>query len=101
MKSREARLLRRAARQRGVCRANRGRIAALKEASPCADCGRSYPAYVMDFDHVRGTKSVGISLMFSYSWQTILAEIAKCDLVCANCHRIRTFERGQYVRVAA
>lgn len=67
-------------------------VRALKEASPCVDCSVSYPFYVMDFDHVRGQKIGSISRMLNanLSLGTILEEIQKCDLVCANCHRERT-----------
>lgn len=60
---------------------------------PCTDCGISYPYYVMDFDHVRGIKKNNLSQMSNgaYSKQVILDEIAKCEIVCANCHRQRTF----------
>lgn len=63
---------------------------------PCADCGDEYPWYVMDFDHLPGTiKEENISRMISnrVSWSRIRAEIDKCDVVCANCHRIRTYLR--------
>lgn len=61
---------------------------------PCHDCGVSYPHYVMDFDH-RGDKVFIISKYRTYnkSLEDVKAEIAKCDLVCANCHRVRTFTR--------
>lgn len=62
-----------------------------QKTGPCADCGIVYPHYVMDFDH-RGDKRRIISNMTRYSLESIKAEIAKCDLVCANCHRIRTFK---------
>ena len=64
---------------------------------PCMDCGKSYPWYVMDFDHVRGGKKFNLSIVGSMvcSFEKIDKEIAKCDLVCANCHRIRTFNRRQ------
>lgn len=61
---------------------------------PCADCGVSYPAHVMDFDHVNGQKLSAVSRMRSYSWKRIEEEIAKCDVVCANCHRVRTYSRS-------
>lgn len=61
----------------------------LKDA-PCADCGGRFPPYCMDFDHVRGEKRANVAQLMCYSLKAILAEIAKCDLVCANCHRIRT-----------
>lgn len=72
------------------------RVAKLKESMPCVDCGLFYPACAMDFDHVRGEKSFGIAVGIEggRAWPTILAEIEKCELVCANCHRIRTFVRG-------
>lgn len=61
---------------------------------PCQDCGQSFPHYVMEFDHVpeRGPKQFNISRgnTGSSAW---LTELAKCDLVCANCHRARTYER--------
>jgi hypothetical protein len=70
-------------------------IQAQKEASPCTDCREFYPFYVMDYDH-RGDhpKTYGIALLYRRaSWVKIKAEIAKCDLVCSNCHRIRTHKR--------
>ena len=67
-------------------------ISAAKEV-PCADCGISYPSYIMDFDH-RGDKTFSIgSSRTRVSAARLLAEIAKCDVVCANCHRARTYLR--------
>lgn len=61
---------------------------------PCMDCGVKYPPYVMDFDHVRGVKVGNVSEMCNNkSADQILTEIEECDLVCANCHRIRTQAR--------
>ncbi len=68
---------------------------------PCTDCGIKYPFYVMDFDHVGGsTKINDIANMVSrnLSISKIQNEINKCQIVCANCHRIRTYKR--YARVA-
>jgi len=49
----------------------------------------------MDFDHRDGTTKVqGVTRMVSRAGtDRILAEAAKCDIVCANCHRLRTFNR--------
>lgn len=60
---------------------------------PCMDCGNSYPHYVMDFDHRDPeVKEFAISQMpRDCSLEKILNEIKKCDVVCANCHRVRTF----------
>lgn len=64
-------------------------MAELKSA-PCSDCNKTFPPVAMDFDHVRGNKLSNVSLMMFATTEAILAEIAKCDLVCACCHRIRT-----------
>jgi len=69
---------------------------------PCADCGRLYPPYVMDFDHRPGEeKSFNLPVAAGQtrlSWQRIEAEIAKCDVVRANCHRERTYQRRKHAR---
>lgn len=64
---------------------------------PCADCGIKYPHYVMDFDHVDpATKLFDIGVAKSkMNESVVLAEIAKCDVVCANCHRERTYGAGR------
>lgn len=65
---------------------------------PCVDCGETDPV-VLEFDHLRDkTRSIA-SLLRGWRWETVLAEIAKCDVVCANCHRRRTFKRQQSWRV--
>jgi len=74
----------------------RSKVDALKTMNPCKDCGNKFPAECMDYDHTDPTmKSSGISILVDRNtvWRTILDEIAKCDLVCANCHRIRTKQR--------
>jgi len=64
----------------------------LKE-RPCADCGIQYPWYVMQFDHV-GEKEFNLSdRKQGLSEAKLLAEIAKCEIVCANCHAERTYQR--------
>lgn len=63
------------------------------KSSPCVDCGLCFPPYVMDFDHVRGTKTHNVSRLLHWGSNAVFAEIAKCDLVCSNCHRIRTHNR--------
>ncbi len=64
------------------------------KAKPCADCGKVYPSYVMDFDHLPGFEKrfeLGRAVRGTYSIKSIEEEIAKCEVVCANCHRERTF----------
>ena len=70
-------------------------------AHPCVDCGESDPV-VLEFDHV-GVKRFDVAdlIQSSRSWQTILAEIEKCEVRCANCHRRVTaqrFGRWRYIR---
>jgi len=76
------------------------KIDALKGGA-CCDCGGRFPPDAMDFDHVRGTKVASIAQMRSRAWEHVLIELAKCELVCANCHRIRTWQRKQATKRAA
>ena len=62
---------------------------------PCRDCGVSYPYYVMEFDHLRDKK---FNLSDSRAWASrarLIAEITKCEVVCANCHAERSHQRVQ------
>lgn len=66
----------------------------IKEQSGCIDCQQKYPWYILDFDHVYGKKVANIGQMLNYfSVEDILKEVAKCDVVCSNCHRERTYNR--------
>lgn len=71
--------------------ANRQFLLAYLSSRSCADCGENDPI-VLEFDHVRGKKRYLISSLIheGYSLQTLMKEIEKCDVVCANCHRRRT-----------
>lgn len=55
---------------------------------PCADCGGRFHPAVMEFDHVRGTKLFAIQAN-SLTRPDLADELAKCELRCANCHRLR------------
>jgi len=66
----------------------------LKELEPCADCGRRYRYYQMDFDHLLDKRyNVGSVKMLSRSRKRIEEEISKCDIVCKLCHAHRTHIR--------
>jgi hypothetical protein len=68
------------------------------KSGPCADCGLTFPPVCMDFDHLGDDKTQIVSRLVygNASNARVLAEVAKCELVCSNCHRIRTFiERKQ------
>lgn len=75
---------------------NRAKIHALKEQAQCKDCPEwiRWPAIVLHFDHTgEQVKYRNVSDLMSRSWPVIEAEIAKCEVVCANHHAIRTEAR--------
>lgn len=80
-------------------RAYQGRlrqVATDAKSKPCKDCGTQYPPYVMQFDHVRGEKFFDVAMAagrLRVGYEKLKAEIAKCDVVCANCHAVRTHNR--------
>ncbi len=64
----------------------------------CLDCGENDPI-VLDFDHMNpDTKFKKVSKMLSghYGWDTILKEIEKCQIRCANCHRRKTYRQFNF-----
>lgn len=66
---------------------------------PCMDCKGVFPPFCMDYDHRNPNekyKEVGILVVGRYAKSLILQEMAKCDLVCANCHRIRTAKQQNW-----
>lgn len=60
----------------------------LKE-HPCRDCGEKDPI-VLEFDHLENKRYNISHMMNKYTWESILVEIAKCEVVCRNCHARRT-----------
>ncbi len=79
---------------------------------PCADCGGTFHYSQMQFDHVRGVKEFGISPHRRHGGNVsrhggnvrldhLLAELAKCEVVCANCHALRTWKQSLAQREAA
>lgn len=70
---------------------NREVVLAHLLANPCVDCGESDPT-VLEFDHVRGQKEGDVARLAAYpvALERLVAEIAKCEIRCANCHRRRT-----------
>ncbi len=70
-------------------------VVAVKQ-QPCTDCGGCFAPESMDFDHVRGRKEDNVAVMARRdSLEAIQAEIAKCEVVCSNCHRSRTVKRAE------
>ena len=74
----------------------RDRINAYKTARGCCVCGyNSHPA-ALHFDHLGDNKSFNISQDPKRAWNLIEAEMAKCRVICANCHSIKTYELNEY-----
>lgn len=79
---------------RAYAKKNAQIYANIKASTPCMDCNNTFPSECMDFDHVRGVKLGNVSKWGpNGSTRKLAEEIAKCELVCANCHRIRTKKR--------
>lgn len=57
----------------------------------CVDCGEK-DIRVLEFDHIRGKKMYTIARMKLLKWDTILVEISKCEIRCANCHKKRHYK---------
>ncbi len=74
-------------------RARLRKIAQDAKRVPCADCGVQYPPYVMDFDHTDPSTKINDVSFFASNGQEqlLIEELDKCEVVCANCHRERTF----------
>jgi hypothetical protein len=77
-------------RKKKELKENQDRMVSYLLANPCVDCGESNPV-CLDFDHQRD-KKMNVSLMLhgGYCWDSILKEIDKCEVRCANCHRKKT-----------
>jgi hypothetical protein len=72
-------------------------IAALKVERGCVDCGYNAHSVALDFDHLpqfEKKQSVARMVLYARAWETIMAEINKCEVVCSNCHRVRTAQRA-------
>jgi len=84
--------------KQNAIRRTREFVAAYFATHPCVDCGRTDPM-ILTFDHILGEKRDNIADMVlkGLSVEAVAAEIEKCDVVCFNCHSLRTQERtGAY-----
>lgn len=71
---------------------NRQRFIDYKQTLSCTDCG-NVDWRVLEFDHLSDKIGNVSELAIHWSWERLMTEIEKCEVVCANCHRIRTHER--------
>ena len=76
-------------RKRRIIKENESIIRAAKSV-PCADCGGSFPHYIMDLHHV-GPKRAVIGRLVCCKKEVVVNEIRNCIVLCANCHRARTY----------
>lgn len=85
-------------RKDSLLKDNKNKIMNILINSSCTDCG-NIDHRTFEFDHVNGDKVSNVSTLLGcgFSWDKIKAEIDKCEIVCANCHRIRSFKKsGSY-----
>jgi len=87
------------ARNQRVEAENRKRICEYLDDHPCVDCGED-DIVVLEFDHLRDKKYAVGQMMRDARWDRIMAEIAKCEVVCANCHKRRTAQRRGSYRIS-
>ena len=84
------------ARQRRVNEENRAWLISYLFDHPCVDCGMA-DIRVLEFDHIDATSKildVAVLARSGYSLDRVKAEVRKCVVRCANCHRIRTHAQG-------
>jgi len=62
----------------------------------CAECGYAAHSAALDFNHVRGDKTFSISQDPKIAMHKLLSEIDKCEILCANCHRVHTYENKHW-----
>lgn len=74
-------------------------IKKYKEFHGCMDCGGKFPYFVLDFDHREPDKKTYAlnRIHLVGSWDKMIEEINKCDVVCANCHRVRSHEKQHHL----
>ncbi|MEY2474261.1 MAG: hypothetical protein QOK28_3590 [Actinomycetota bacterium] len=96
--SNKAKYVARAMRRNRLLRSARAyAIVEYLSTHPCVDCGEADPL-VLEFDHRRDKEFTIGRDWINRSWADVLAEIEKCEVRCANCHRRRTAQAGGYLR---
>jgi hypothetical protein len=92
--AKRVKLVRERAQQR-----NRKFVYTYLQSHPCVDCGESR-IQVLDFDHIKDNKQYNISYMTKsgFTIGKIKIEIAKCEVRCANCHRMKTATQFDWIK---
>lgn len=86
-------IYKRAAKKHSILRSQ---INAIKVKAGCVDCGYNEHPIALDFDHVKGIKGRTVSTCCTLV--QALEEIAKCEVRCSNCHRIKTMMSKDYTK---
>jgi hypothetical protein len=68
-------------------------LTSVKDNAQCTDCKKIFRHWMLDFDHVKPGKYKNISQLKNRKLSLLKEEIEKCELVCVNCHRVRTYKR--------
>lgn len=76
--------------------ARRDLINKIKLDRGCSVCGYNTHAAALDFNHINGDKKFSISQDLKKAMSKLMAEIDKCEILCANCHRIHTYENRHW-----
>lgn len=79
-----------------IRREKRDKLDSLKLLRGCVDCGYNVRPEPLEFDHLpqyEKSFTIGAAVSAGTPWQAILEEIEKCEVVCSNCHRIRSVDR--------
>lgn len=73
----------------------RALVDSIKLKTGCVDCGFNAHPAALEFDHLPGHIKSGTiaQLVYGATLKNLMIEIAKCEVVCANCHAIRTAQR--------
>lgn len=68
----------------------------IKIKNPCQDCGRFWDPVCMSFDHrAPADKAFDMHRSHTMSWANLIRELKKCDVVCLNCHALRTMKQRE------
>lgn len=66
-----------------------------KEAHGCSDCRNKFPHYILEFDHRPEHDKIDVvyRVLRNYGPEAAWEEVKKCDVVCSNCHKVRSYMR--------
>jgi hypothetical protein len=63
-----------------------------KLSAGCVKCGYKKHHAALEYHHIKGVKKRSIAASMTSSWNNLISEINKCEVICANCHNIEHYE---------